>query len=114
MTEQIQKLQQERDDATQRLAAIRDENERLNRNSAELLKLRGEVGLLRQAQSELARMREQNQRMLNATSVSLTPSTTNTNTSQLFMREYNVNEAGFLENLNHQVKPPMRKALVIN
>ena len=44
---QIQELQHERDVATQQLAALRDDNERLNRNTAELLKLRGEVGMLR-------------------------------------------------------------------
>jgi len=33
------------------MAALRDENERLNRNTAELLRLRGEVSLLRRAQS---------------------------------------------------------------
>ena len=102
--EQIQKLQQERDDATQRLAEIQNENERLNRNTAELLKLRGEVGLLRQEQSELAKMREENQRIRNAAFVLSPPSTTNTNATQLFMRAYKINEAGFLENLNHQVK----------
>ncbi|TAK90471.1 MAG: sigma-70 family RNA polymerase sigma factor [Verrucomicrobia bacterium] len=49
LTEQIQQLTRERDDATRQLAALREENERLNRNSAELLKLRGEVGVLRNA-----------------------------------------------------------------
>ena len=44
---QIKQLQAERDDATNRLAALREDNERLNRNTAELLKLRNEVALLR-------------------------------------------------------------------
>jgi cell division protein FtsL len=47
MAEQIGQTQHGYEDATNRLAALRDENERLNRNAAELLKLRGEVGLLR-------------------------------------------------------------------
>jgi ABC-type Fe3+-hydroxamate transport system substrate-binding protein len=46
-SEQIQQLSRERDDATNQLATLRNENERLNRNTAELLKLRGEVGVLR-------------------------------------------------------------------
>jgi RNA polymerase sigma factor (sigma-70 family) len=50
LTEQIQQLQSERDEATQQLASLRDENERLNRNTGELLRLRGEVSLLRRAQ----------------------------------------------------------------
>ena len=45
--EQIQQLQNERDDATSQLSALRDDNKRLKRNAAELLKLRGEVGQLR-------------------------------------------------------------------
>ncbi|MEY2467200.1 MAG: hypothetical protein QOD03_1721 [Verrucomicrobiota bacterium] len=46
---QIQQLQRERDDATNRLAALQGENERLKSGQtlAELLKLRGEVGVLR-------------------------------------------------------------------
>ena len=54
LTEEIQQLQSERNDATNRLALLAGENERLIRNTAELLKLRaeatrlrGEVGLLR-------------------------------------------------------------------
>ena len=47
LTEHIQQLARERDDATSKLAALRDENERLNRNTVELLKLRGEVARLK-------------------------------------------------------------------
>jgi len=63
----IQQLEQERDQATGQLAAVVDENTRLrsNPNATELLKLRGEVGVLRQqtaadqavaSQSGLAKM----------------------------------------------------------
>ena len=50
MTAQIQQLQQERDRANNQLAALRDENARLksDSNTTELLKLRGQVGTLRQ------------------------------------------------------------------
>ncbi|MCW5553659.1 MAG: sigma-70 family RNA polymerase sigma factor [Verrucomicrobiae bacterium] len=44
---QFQQLHSERDDATNRLAALSQDNERLNQNTTELLKLRGRVGLLR-------------------------------------------------------------------
>lgn len=44
---QIQQLTNERDGDTRQLAALRGENERLNRNTAELLKLRGEITALR-------------------------------------------------------------------
>jgi len=50
LSAQIQQLEQERDQATSQLAAVLDENARLksNPNETELLKLRGEVGPLRQ------------------------------------------------------------------
>ena len=49
---QFQNLQRERDEASRQLAAMRDENERLNRNPAELQRLRGEVAALRQSVQE--------------------------------------------------------------
>ena len=45
--DKTQELIRERDDATQQLAELREEIDRLNRNSAELVKLRGEVARLR-------------------------------------------------------------------
>jgi RNA polymerase sigma factor (sigma-70 family) len=50
LAEQLQKLEQERNDATNQLAALKEENARLKsgQNTAELMKLRGEVGMLRQ------------------------------------------------------------------
>jgi RNA polymerase sigma factor (sigma-70 family) len=52
MAEQILQLQRKRDDATRQLAALRDDNERLGRNSAELLRLRGEMARLRREANE--------------------------------------------------------------
>src|SRR5215212_6639587 len=43
LSDQIQQLNGEHDKAVDRLAALREDNERLNRNTAELLKLRNEV-----------------------------------------------------------------------
>ncbi len=60
---QIQKLQHEHDDATRQLAALRDDNERLKRNSADLLRLRGEVGTFRQQNSESENLRKANERL---------------------------------------------------
>ncbi len=50
LTEQIQQLQNERNETTRQFASLRDENETLNRNTGELLRLRGEVSLLRRDQ----------------------------------------------------------------
>jgi RNA polymerase sigma factor (sigma-70 family) len=48
----LEQLTQERDQAANQLAVLRDQNEQLNRNSAELLRLRGEVTLLRREREE--------------------------------------------------------------
>ncbi|MBP9903710.1 MAG: hypothetical protein KBH45_19830, partial [Verrucomicrobia bacterium] len=53
LANQNEHLTRERDEATRQLAALRDDNERLNRNTAELLKLRGEVARLRSDSREL-------------------------------------------------------------
>ena len=47
LAEQIQKLQRERGDVTNRLASLADELARAKKNPSELLRLRGEVGALR-------------------------------------------------------------------
>jgi RNA polymerase sigma factor (sigma-70 family) len=50
LAEQLQQLERERNDATNQLAALKEENARLKsgQDTAELMKLRGEVGMLRQ------------------------------------------------------------------
>jgi RNA polymerase sigma factor (sigma-70 family) len=47
LQEQVQQLEGERDEATNRVASLMDENSGLKKDSAELLALRGEVGELR-------------------------------------------------------------------
>lgn len=47
LRQQAQRLACERDEIAGRIALLRDENERLNRNTPELLKLRSELGRLR-------------------------------------------------------------------
>ena len=49
LAEQIRQLQRERDDATNRLAMSQQENAQLKQNTAELLKLRGEMTRLKAA-----------------------------------------------------------------
>jgi RNA polymerase sigma factor (sigma-70 family) len=58
LAKQIGQLQRERDDATNRLAGLLAENLRSqsNPNQTELLKLRGEVGMLRQKANDLAQL----------------------------------------------------------
>jgi hypothetical protein len=51
---QVQEVTQARDEAVRQLAALREENERLKREAAEILRLRNEVGLLRGRVTELS------------------------------------------------------------
>jgi RNA polymerase sigma factor (sigma-70 family) len=63
---QIQQLQRERNDARNQLAGLLAENARLksNSNENELLKLRGEVGMLRQQAAGLDRLQRENRKLL--------------------------------------------------
>lgn len=53
LAEQIQQLQSERNAASNKLAVLREDNERLDRNTAELLRLRGQVARLKADSQEL-------------------------------------------------------------
>jgi len=53
LSQKIEQLTRERDAARRELGALRDENERLNRNTTELLRLRGEAAVLRRQQGEV-------------------------------------------------------------
>ncbi len=58
LAEQIEQLTRDSDNATRQLAALRDENERLNRNTGELLRLRAEVARLRNEVAQTGRTLE--------------------------------------------------------
>ncbi|MCC6819586.1 MAG: sigma-70 family RNA polymerase sigma factor [Verrucomicrobia subdivision 3 bacterium] len=47
LADQVQRLQKERDGIARQLSALKEENEKLSVNTPELLRLRGEVGMLR-------------------------------------------------------------------
>ena len=55
LNQQIAQITQERDDAKNQLAAAQRENEQRQSNQAELLRLRGEIGVLRRQLSEAAK-----------------------------------------------------------
>jgi RNA polymerase sigma factor (sigma-70 family) len=59
LAEKVEQLSREREEATRQLAALRDENERLNRNTTELLRLRGIAGVARRANVEAEQLRAQ-------------------------------------------------------
>ncbi len=57
LAEQLQEMQRERDSATNRLALLVDQLARLKQNNSELLRLRGEAGLLRKENQLLAQQK---------------------------------------------------------
>ena len=59
LVEQIQRLQRERDEATNQAAALLEEKQRLPDNTAELLRLRGMAGVARRAIGETEQLRAQ-------------------------------------------------------
>jgi hypothetical protein len=63
LTDEIQQLQGERDETARQIASLREENEKLNRSTDELLRLRGEVGRLRLESGEMERLRAENHRL---------------------------------------------------
>ena len=66
LAEQIRQSQSERDAATKRLASILEEIANLKGNSAELLRLRGQVGTLRKQAEESARLQRENRALREA------------------------------------------------
>jgi RNA polymerase sigma factor (sigma-70 family) len=68
LAEKIEQLSREREEATGQLAALRDDNERMNRNTAELLRLRGIAGVARRANVEAEQLRAQLARQIGESS----------------------------------------------
>jgi len=63
MTDEIQQLQGEREETARQIASLREENEKLNGSTGELLRLRGEVGRLRLESRDVERLRAENHRL---------------------------------------------------
>jgi RNA polymerase sigma factor (sigma-70 family) len=57
LVEQLEALTRERDEARRQLAALQDDNTRLNRNTSDLARLRGDNARLRDGAKELAQMK---------------------------------------------------------
>jgi len=64
LAEQIQQLQMENNQATNTIAGLQEELATNDKNNLELLKLRGEVGLLQRATNELGELREANRQIV--------------------------------------------------
>ena len=86
LTEQVHQLQQERDDATNRIAALAEKIAVTENDQAELLKLRGEIGLLRDRTNELGRLQAENRQLQQQLPV---PANTNIDIEQLVQDKNN-------------------------
>jgi RNA polymerase sigma factor (sigma-70 family) len=64
LTEQFDKLKQERDEVTRQLASLRSD-EQSNRATAELVKLRGEVSTLRRQNDDVQALQQENRQLRN-------------------------------------------------
>jgi RNA polymerase sigma factor (sigma-70 family) len=73
LAEQIQQLQRERDSATNQLAAMADEISTVDRDRAELLRLRSETGMLRQQTNRLGTLVQGLTKALSSTTASAAP-----------------------------------------
>ena len=104
LEEQVGLLNQFLTDATNQLTVLRDDNERLNRNTSDLLRLRGEITQLRQAKSELVKLQDENQKLRASTQASTPKIATNTNILSLSARSFHIRTNGFLESLNRQLQ----------
>ena len=91
LVEQVQQLQKERDSATNQLAGLNQDLIKANKNHLELLKLRGEVGMLRSQFAALQKMTNESQ---TAPSEVLIP------------REFKVDAKAFRKKLEAVMQPP--------
>jgi RNA polymerase sigma factor (sigma-70 family) len=118
LTEQVQQLQGDRDETTRQLASIREENERLNRNTGELLRLRGEVASLRRTNAELQQLLNAEPKTADAADHKTNSTNESPSTNQVLTRTFSVSGDVFLANLDNltQTKsddPLVKKLLVL-
>jgi len=92
LTEQIEQLQQERNTATNQLANLSAELERAKSNNADLLKLRGEVSLLRRQTNQLAALLQTAEKKAATDPTANNP---DNDASQALIRRENYEFAGF-------------------
>jgi RNA polymerase sigma factor (sigma-70 family) len=99
LTQQIAQLQTDNENLSNHLATIGDSKKLSDEQFNELLKLRGEVGLLRQQTNELGKLREENHQLHASAIVSETNNSKNK--SPIISRHFKINEATFFQNLKH-------------
>ena len=89
LAEQSRQLQRERDEATNRLARLIAENEQLqsHSNETELLKLRGEIGVLRQQANGLERLQQENRNLLSQITAQSDPTNRVSAEDQFILRQ---------------------------
>jgi hypothetical protein len=100
LAEQLAQLQTDNESLSNRLAAAGNANSLSDKEHNELLKLRGEVGMLRGQANEIVRLKQENQQ-LHALAANAAPSQQADLSPPLYSRHFKINAATFFENLKH-------------
>jgi RNA polymerase sigma factor (sigma-70 family) len=104
LTQQLAQLQKDNENLSNKLDAVGDSQKLSEKQFNELLKLRGEVGLLRQQTNQITKLKQENQRIYQQ----IYALRANTGSSQhvsssplLYSRHFRINMATFFQNLSH-------------
>ncbi len=100
LAQQLGQLQADNENLSNRLATAGDAQALSDKERTELLKLRGEVGVLRRQTNEIERLKQENQQ-LHALAANTASSQQANLSPPLYSRHFKVNATTFFENLKH-------------
>jgi RNA polymerase sigma factor (sigma-70 family) len=100
LTQQLAQLQTDSESLSNRLADAGDSQKLSDKQFNELLKLRGEVGLLRQQTNQIAKLKQENLQ-LHLLSSNPAPNQQVNSSPPLYSRHFRINMATFIQNLKH-------------
>ena len=104
LAQQLAQVQTDNENLSNRLASAGDANSLSDKERNELLKLRGEVGLLRGQVNEITKLKQENQQ-LHALAANAGSSQQANLSPPLYSRHFKINAATFFENLKHSFPP---------
>jgi predicted nuclease with TOPRIM domain len=102
LAQQFAQLQTDNESLSNRLATVGDSKSLTDEQFNELLKLRGEVGKLRQQTNELGKLREEN-RQLNAAAVKNEKDNPQKTSEPLITRAFKIEPTIFFQNLKQSI-----------
>lgn len=99
LTQHLAQLQNDNESLSKQLIDAGDSKKISDNQFNELLKLRGEVGLLRQQTNQITKLRQENQQLHLLSSSNPAPSQQVNSSLPLYSRQFRINEATFFQNL---------------